>query len=85
MKVSFVGEGGAEKTHMCLALQGELERYRYDDPETVGIDIGAWVAKIEESDKARVYCQSWDFAGTFAKCSHPAPKALWNTSCNFVG
>jgi GTPase SAR1 family protein len=63
MEVSFVGEGGAGKTHLCLALQGELERYQHDDPETVGIETGAWVAKCEDSSKAPVFCRSLDFAG----------------------
>lgn len=67
MKVSFVGEGGAGKTHLCLALQGKLDQYGYDDPETVGIETGAWVAKSEDKTKAPVFCRSWDFAGEFGK------------------
>jgi hypothetical protein len=63
MRVSFIGEGGAGKTHLCLALQGQLERYRHDDPETVGIDIESWVARSEDSSKDPVFCRSWDFAG----------------------
>jgi hypothetical protein len=65
MRVSFIGEGGAGKTHLCLALQDELERYRSDDPETVGIDMGKWVAQSGDRSKPSVYCRAWDFAGSY--------------------